>query len=155
MSFQNRFLADVALILSAPIILGSPASPQEPSDSLPLTQGTYWIYSGTIKWFDFTSNKRAIKSVRWKTEIERVFRHGDIVAAVVRGFPSDLDWSNGNPKPTEAILVRRGPSEIYLFGRRDLKPDLSRIEEPNDSLAGLVTIDDLLLHLPLHLHEKY
>jgi hypothetical protein len=140
---------------SGTVAMGSSAIPQEPSDSFPLSQGTYWIYSGTVNWFDFASNKEAIKSVRWKTEIERVFRHGDIVAAVVREFPSDLDWSEGNPKPTEAIMVRRGPSEIYLFGRRDLQPDLSRIEDPNDSLAGLLTVDDLLLKLPLHSHEKY
>jgi hypothetical protein len=151
MTMSPRALMLISLLIGTILIANPAGFPQDHDNSYPLSKGTYWIYRGRVRWFDFSLDKPASTSVVWRTEIEQVTVHGDMVAALVRGFPSELDWSNGHPKPMEAVILRRGLSEIYLVGA----PSLSRIGNPRDSLADLATTDNLLFRFPLHVREKY
>jgi hypothetical protein len=140
------------LLLSAALLSGSSAdAPQHP---FPLSKGTYWVYKGTVRWTHDNSNRVSETAVIWRTEILRFIQHGNVQAAIVRGFPTDLDWSNGKPEPSESLLIESGGS-FYLLGSGTFTDTLRRIEQPSDSPVGLLKDDDLFLKWPLVRGQKF
>jgi hypothetical protein len=87
-------------------------------------------------------------------EIRRFIQHGEVSAAVVSGFPTDLDWSNGKAQPWNSLLVEKS-GKFYLLGDDHFAEAVHRLEQPSDPLTGLLQDDDVFLHWPLQKGEKF
>ena len=120
-----------------------------------MSAGTYWIYRGIVRWTHENSTEVSETKVEWKTQIRRLIHHGEYSAAVVNGFPSDLNWSNGKPQPVDSLLIRFRDYKFYLVSAERLGEDLKRLENPQDSLQGMLDEDDLFLQLPLTKNKKF
>jgi hypothetical protein len=148
-------LAFVAILVSVWLVAGTAAQTPEPStDAFPMREGTHWIYRGIVRW----SNGReggAVSKVTWKTEVSKVIRRGPLFAAVINGFPSDLDLSDGDPKPGNSLLIRTGKEDYYLIGADAAQESIKTLGTRNASLDGLLNADDLFLHLPLKPGAKF
>jgi hypothetical protein len=140
------------LLLCAALLSGSSAdAPQHP---FPLSKGTYWVYQGTVRWTHDNSNRVSETKVTWRTEILRFIQHGDTSAAIVKGFPTDLDWSNGRPEPSDSLLVESG-GKFYLVPSERFTDTMHRLEQPSDSLTGLFSNDYPFLKWPLVPGQKF
>jgi hypothetical protein len=154
-SYCRRILAFAAILLSTWLAAGTAAQTQAPSpNAFPMSLGTSWVYRGIVHW----SNGRvggATTKVTWKTEVRKVIRRGRLLAAVISGFPSDLDLSDGDPKPGTSLLIRTSMEDYYLIGADAAQEGIKTLGASNASLDGLLNADDLFLHLPLKPGAKF
>jgi hypothetical protein len=128
---------------------------EKTEDPFPMSEGTSWIYRGVVRWTHENSDQVSETKVEWKTRIRRLIRHGEYSAAVVSGFPSDLNWSNGKPQPADSLLIRFSGDKFYLVSSERVEGDLKRLENSQDSLDGILDEDDLFLQLPLAKGKKF
>jgi hypothetical protein len=126
----------------------NPFPQRETADSFPLNEGTTWLYRGIVRWYDMETQKTVAAIVISRSEVVRVIRRNDLVAAVIKGFPPDLDWSEGQAPRGDWLIVRASTGELYLFGAEEVEQKLERLENPGDSLEGMLTVDDLFMKLP-------
>jgi len=124
------------------------------NDPFPMSEGTYWIYRGAVHSAGNQSGELVTK-VSWKTEVRKLIRRGNLNAAVINGFPSDLNWSDGNAKPGDSLLIRSGQDDYYLIGPDSAQQSIKTLEDSNASLDGLLSDDDLFLRLPLKQGAKF
>ena len=115
----------------------------ESSEVFPLVEGTSWVYQGTVRWYDFNSVKVAKTRVTWTTQVKRVTRHAHLTAAVINGFPWDLDWSDGDLQPSDALLLASDDGGYYVSQFDDIKDGVKRLADSNDSLQDLINPDDV------------
>jgi hypothetical protein len=132
-----------------------PAQNPEPPEVFPLAEGTSWVYQGTVRWFDFSSGKAVKTRVTWTTQVKRVTRRQHLTAAVINGFPWDLDWSDGHPQPIDALLLASDDGGYYESPLENVKDGVKRLADSSDSLQDLVDPDDILLQLPLAKGKKF
>jgi hypothetical protein len=149
---RSRHLLSFAAFLLLTWQMAAIAAPS--SDPFPMSKGTYWIYRGTVRWFNGREGGATTK-VTWKTEVQKVIRRGAFVAAVIKGFPSNLDWSDGDPKPGESLLIRTDKDDYYLLGADEAQEGIKTLRDSNTSVDGLLNADDLILHLPLKKGGKF
>jgi hypothetical protein len=128
---------------------GAPAS-----DPFPMRKGTHWIYRGTVRW-DNGREGGATTKVTWRTEVRKMIRRGPLVGAVINGFPADLDWSDGDPKRRDSLLVRTDKDRYYLLGSDEAQESIKKFEDSQTSADGLLNEDDLILRLPLKQGAKF
>jgi len=126
----------------------NPFPQRETADSFPLNEGTTWVYRGIVRWYDMEAQKTVGATVTSRSEVVRVIRRNNLVAAVIKGFPPDLDWSEGPAPRGDWLIVRTSTNELYLFGAEEVEQKLKRLENSDDSLSGMLTVDDLFLKLP-------
>jgi len=117
-------------------------------------QGTHWIYRGIVRWANGRAGG-AVTKVTWKTEIRKVIHRGNLLVAVVTGFPSELDLSDGDPKPGDSLLIRTSKDDYYLIGADAARESIKTLQDKNASLDGLLNADDLFLRLPLKKGAKF
>jgi hypothetical protein len=164
-SNRNRSLA-AAVVLLLPIVLASTllgASPDRSAGqtaapgpaAFPLSAGTTWVYQAVVRWSAPGSTATQERLIAWKMEVERVIPRGDVVAAVVKGFPRDLDNSKGDTKPTESFIIESSGAKFYWIPPASFKSTLARLENPADNLENLTTASELFLQLPLTLGDKF
>lgn len=106
-----------------------PLYAQQTGEFFPLSEGSYWIYEGTVKWGEGNDET---KSVKLKMEVIRRTINGAFEIAVIKGYPSDLCFYGNGPDE------KRGD---YLIALKDRKYYLIKIK--ND-LDGLLTNEALL-----------
>lgn len=119
-----------------------------------MAKGTTWTYKGTVRWTHDNSSVISTAQITWRTEIVRFVERGTVRAALFRGWPSDLDWSNGDLQPAESLLIESGGS-FYLIGQENLEDALSRIERPENDLKGIFRDSDIFLKWPLKAGDKF
>jgi hypothetical protein len=119
----------------------------------PLIAGTAWLYKGVVRSTSVGSNEVTTTLVEWRMEVRRVIQHGNVRAAIVNGFPADLDWSDGRPQPQDSLLME-SEGRFYLI-TNDLAESVRRLEQPSDDLAGLFREDTLILQWPLKANTKF
>lgn len=164
-SNRNRFPA-AAVVLLLPIILASALLGAGPDRSagqtaapgpaaFPLSAGTTWVYQAVVRWSAPGSTATQERLIAWKMEVERVIPRGDVVAAVVKGFPRDLDNSKGDTTPAESLIVETGAAKFYWIPPASFKSSLARLENPADKLENLTTASELFLQLPLAPGDKF
>jgi len=119
-----------------------------------LTPGTYWLYQGTVRWEEPEEEKPGSTDVTWKMAVQRVIRKKDVVAAVVTGFPADLDWSGGKAEARPWLIVENEKHEVYY---ENLGPeyDLSRLNGDDHIFDKFQVGDNLLLQWPLRIGAKF
>ena len=153
---MNYKLLGLLSLLSLPFALGaaSQTKPPETMEPFPMSVGTSWTYRGIVRW-SLSTGKVSETKVEWKTDILRIIRHGEYTGAVIRGFPGDLDWSYSHPNPTDSLLVRFGQEKFYLISEERFGSSLQMLENPIESLEGLLNDGDIFLQLPLAQGKKY
>jgi hypothetical protein len=124
------------------------------NNPFPMSAGTRWIYKGTVRWTSAGSNFVRETKVTWQTEVRRSFQHGEIRVAIISGFPSDLNWSEGKPEASQTLVVESG-GKFYRMPDSDFGESLRRLESPSDNLAGMLIDDNLFLKWPLNSGEKF
>ncbi len=123
--------------------------------SFAMQQGTFWVYRGTVRWYDMQLQKRVSSVVTSKCEVVRTM-HGDgFVAALMRGFPWDFDWSDGQADRHDWLVVETSAGDFHVLNNEALAKNLKRLENPSDSLQGILSDDDLFLRLPIKKGMKF
>jgi hypothetical protein len=163
-SIRNRF-PSAALVLLLPVLfaaalVGAPdrsaAQAAKPgAAAFPLSAGTTWVYQAVVRWSAPGSTATQEKLIAWKMEVERVIPRGNLVAAVVKGFPRDLDNSKGDTKPAESLIVESGGAKFYWIPPAAFSKVLARLENPADKLENLTADNEIFLQLPLERGNKF
>jgi hypothetical protein len=122
--------------------------------SFPLSEGTYWIYRGVVRW-THDINKVSETPVEWKMNVRKRVDRGDLSVAVVNGFLGDLDWSNGNPTREDSLIIQSAEGNLYLVGSEQVAIVLNRAQDSGDALAGVLKDDDQFLDPPLRKGKKF
>jgi len=148
-TIHNLKHASRALLLVCLLANSGSHGRQPGSDPFPMKEGTSWIYRGIVRWYDMQSQKRVASRVKSRSEVIRVIRRNGLVATVIRGFPADFDWSEGNVARSDLLFVRTEDDRLHWFTNgREIEEKLTRLTDPHDSLQGMLTEDDLLMKLP-------
>jgi len=142
------------LLLSA-VLSALAASERGPEPFFPIAEGTTWVYQGVVRWKRFGYEGAKEREVIWKMETGQVIRHGALVAAVLKGFPADLNWTTGNPDPRDSLLVVNGGSRYYFVNPLHFRSAWIRVQAELEPLKGLMTETDLLFQLPLTQGAKF
>jgi hypothetical protein len=154
LNFTMRTICLCILLLISSVAVARPQSPAGGEGSFPMAPGTRWVYQGLVRWDAGNSGEVSEKRVVWETSVVRVIRRGNLLAAIVEGFPSELDWSDGNPPRKDSLLIQSKDGGFYLIDEEDFAPSLKSLEDSHDDLHGLLVEDALILHLPLTQGEK-
>jgi formylglycine-generating enzyme required for sulfatase activity/murein DD-endopeptidase MepM/ murein hydrolase activator NlpD len=134
----------------------------KPEDFFPLTKGTYWIYSGVVKWQE--SAKDVEKTLTWKMEVVDTLIYDYLNVAIIKGHPSDLDWYGGENQDnylSHRLIVygsKDGLEKFFLFGVEqvgELATDKEKAIKRIIDNAGPDYNDDLFLELPLTIGKKF
>jgi hypothetical protein len=125
-----------------------------PDGFFPFRAGTYWVYQGTLRWYDYENDKAAGGNVHWKMTVERVIRRKGVVAAIVTGFPADLDWAAGASEPKPWLILENENHQIFY---ENLGPDydLSKLEGDDHVFDRFMVEDNYFLQWPLHQGAKF
>lgn len=142
------------LILTA-VLSALAGSERIPESFFPIAEGTAWVYQGVVRWGRYGSDDTREREVVWKMETGQVIRNGALVAAVLKGFPADLNWTTGNPDPRDSLLVVNGGNHYYFVNPLHFRSALIRVQAELEPLKGLMTETDLLFQLPLTQGEKF
>lgn len=132
----------------------SAQKPAGPSEFFPLNVGTYWLYKGTVRWDDPESEKPGSAEVSWKMTVERVIRRKGVVAAVITGFPADLDWSAGTAEPKPWLFIEDEQHRVFF---ENLGPDfaLSELNGDDHAFDKFMVYDNLFFQWPVHQGAKF
>lgn len=124
------------------------------NEFFPFHPGTYWVYKGTVTWHDDVNDKPGSAEVTWKMTVQRVIRKQQVVAAVVSGFPADLDWSGGTTEPKPWLIVEDADHHVYY---ENLGPDydLSKLNGDEHVFDKFLVDDNLFFQWPLHDGAKF
>lgn len=165
LSDRNGLMALAGLLLILLLFVAGPgrAAPPQPAAqaagriaaAFPLRPGTYWIYQAIARWGPADVSSPQEKLFNWKMEVDQVIHRGNLLAAVVTGFPRDLDRSHGDARPARSLIVEEGGSKFYWIPPASSANALARLKNPKDSLAGLTDADQIFLDLPLTDGKKF
>jgi hypothetical protein len=128
--------------------------PADASRFFPFSQGTYWVYKGTVRWYDNENDKPASADVTWKMSVEKVIRKQGVVAAVVKGFPGDLDWTAGTTEPKPWLMLEDEKHNVYY---ENLGPDfdLTKLNGDDHVFDRFMVEDNFFFHWPLMRGAKF
>jgi hypothetical protein len=139
-------------LLSTPLLSTQQSATTE--KFLPLTPGTWWLYSGSVTWADPETEKESQANVTLKMTVEKVIEMPDLTIAILSGFPRDLDWATGEVDAMPWLLIETSRHEVFL---NSLPPDFdyAKLEKDAASLDKLLSDDNLLFLWPLKKGMKF
>jgi hypothetical protein len=149
---KTLVLAMVCMLSVAP--LRGARSEAALTEFFPMKVGTYWVYEGTVGWYDFEKDQPATEKVSWRMSVHKVIHRNGVVAAVVTGFPADLDWSGGTAEPKQWLFLQDAKHQVHYV---NMGPDfdLSKYERGNESFDKFLVGDTLLFEWPLKKSAKF
>jgi hypothetical protein len=150
-----RMISPPAAVVLCGLLVASACADSTTPQSFPLTPGTYWIYRGLERYTVVGSNVVKMTRVTWRMSVERAIQREGLLAVVIRGFPGDLDWSDGHVKPSPSILFRTDDEKFYLSSASDTSLTLSQLGDPKFAVRGLLQEDDWFLQLPLAAGKRF
>ncbi len=121
----------------------------------PLVPGTEWVYRGFVRSWEKGSTVGRVTGVTWTMSVVRVVERDGISAVVVKGFPADLDWSDGHAEPQLSILVETPDAKFYMDSEWDTQSVLGQIDDPKYPLQDLARVDDWFMQLPLAAGQRF
>lgn len=147
--------AILSVVLLWGLLVLSARAGNDARQSFPLSPGTYWIYRGLVRSWVEGSSVGKVTDLTWKMSVVRVVERDGIAAAVVSGFPGDVDWSEGHAEPQISILVETPAPKFYLKGEFDTQSVIGQIDNSKYPLRDLIDADDLILQLPLSVGQRF
>jgi hypothetical protein len=150
---MKKFVCAIALCFMGFTALRA-QKPLAPNEFFPLTEGTYWVYKGKVRWYDFENGKPASADVTWKMSVMRVIRKPGVVAAIVTGFPGDLDWSAGTTEPKPWLILEDEKHQIFY---ENLGPDfdLSKLNGDDRVFDKFLVEDNFFFQWPIRQGAKF
>jgi hypothetical protein len=150
---MNRLLCAIVLCMTGLALPHQQAAPT-PGEFFPFHAGTYWVYKGTVGWYDYENDKPASEEVTWKMTVEKVIRKNGVVAAIVSGFPSDLDWTAGSTEAKPWLIIEDYKHEVYY---ENLGPgfDLTKFDGDDSVFNKFMVQDNLFFQWPLRQGAKF
>jgi hypothetical protein len=141
-------------LLFCPLLGAQKPAPADSSEFFPFSVGTYWVYKGTVRCDDPEEERPGSADVTWKMAVQRVIRKKGVVAAVVTGFPADLDWSAGTTEPKPWLILETDKHQVYYL---NLGPDfdLAKLNGDDQVFDKFLVVDNLLLEWPLKQDAKF
>jgi len=141
-------------ILFCAMLSAQKPTPADANEFFPFSVGTYWVYKGTVRWDDPEEEKPGSAEVTWKMTVQRVIRKKGVVAAVVTGFPADLDWSAGTTEPKPWLILETEKHQVYYL---NLGPDfdLAKLNGDDQVFDKFLVVDNLLFEWPLKQDAKF
>ena len=143
-----------AVLLCVALALSARAG-ENAQQVFPLSPGTFWIYHGLVRSWTEGSSVGKVSDVTWKMSVVRVVKREGITAAIVSGFPSDLDWTEGQATPQRSMLVGTVDARFYFDSPWDTNLVNSLIDAPKYPLEELARPDEWILQLPLSAGERF
>jgi hypothetical protein len=116
-AIASLLLALLMLFATRPIAAQQAALIQQ---FLPLTAGTWWLYSGTVTWSDQQTEKESHANVTLKMTVEKVIQKPEFTIAILSGFPRDLDWATSEVAAMPWLLIETKRHEVFV---NSLPPD--------------------------------
>lgn len=119
-----------------------------------LTQNTYWVYRGTVAWFDQQTEKEVQANVTLKMTIQKVIQRPEFTIAILSGFPGDANWTTGEVEAMPWLLIETKRHEVFLDS---MPPDFDypKLEKEGTSFEKLLSEDNLLFRWPLKKGMKF
>lgn len=114
-----------------------------------MAKGTYWVYTGPVKWTSADSYEVQEQVMTWKMEVTDVFQRDSIRVAVVKGHPSDLVFYDEDRTPGDYLIVNVNDQKYYLLSDERAQAALKRFKDSQDGLVDFVDDSELWLDLPL------
>lgn len=145
----------LALLLLGTGLFATAKVGEEARRGFPLQQGTEWVYRGLVRSPEEDSTVGKVTGVTWKMSVVRTVERDGVVAAIVSGFPSDLNWSEGQAKPQISLLLRTGDAKFYLHSEWNTQSVLDQLDSPKYPLRELADAVDWILQLPLAEGRKF
>ena len=135
-------------------LLSAQKPPADSGEFFPFSVGTYWVYKGTVRWGDPEEEKPSSADVTWKMTVQHVIRKKGVVAAVVTGFPADLDWSAGTTEPKPWLILETEKHQVYYL---NLGPDfdLAKLNGDDHVFDRDLAVDNLFFEWPLKPGAKF
>lgn len=155
MNFQLAFRQLCAMAALTLIVAGSGQSEPAREHFMPLTPGTYWRYEGTVTWFNSEQDKPVSSPVSWKMTVEQVVHRPELTAAVISGYPGDLDWSAGDVSPKPMLLVESAQHQVFLSALMSANVHLPDGQSDSDFFKKFMEQDNLLFQWPLRKGQKF
>jgi hypothetical protein len=153
---KNIDMRTLVLAIALAVAALCAAAQRDPSaDPFPLKEGTYWVYQGLVRYDEAGNENGAEAKVTWRMEIVRVLRRDDAKAAIVNGFPGDLDWSDGSAKPSESMVVSTNDGKVYFIDADRAAAAEQKFEDTHVALKNFLEDDDLWFEMPLAVGKKF
>jgi hypothetical protein len=153
----GRTISCVALlcILAVPF-LALPRDTKSAESFFPLVEGAYWVYGGSVTWFNQDKQADVQATVSLKMSVEKVYRKENAIFAVLEGFPSDLNFSDGEVKRSQWVLIEKqnGKQRVFLHELDSTMP-LPTAQNPGNAFDSFMTDDDLLFEWPMTRRDKF
>jgi hypothetical protein len=125
------------------------------ADPFPFKEGTYWVYQGVVRYDEAGNENGTEAKVNWRMEIVRVLHRDDAKAAIVKGFPDELNWSTGSPAPRESLLVLTNDAKVYRIDADRAAVAEQKFKDTHAALQDFLEDDDLWFLLPLAQGKKF
>jgi hypothetical protein len=150
---MKKIVTGLVCVLCASVGLQAQDTPS-PAEFFPMKVGTYWVYEGTVRYQDPEREEPTAEKVSWRMTVDKVMHREGLIAAVVTGFPADLDWSGGTAQPKQWLILEDAKQRVHYL---DLGPgfDLAKYEKGNASFDKFLVDDSLLFEWPLKKGAKF
>jgi hypothetical protein len=128
-------------------------------DVFPMQKGDAWTYSGTVRWTPLNSRRARTAPITWKSEVVNTIERGNLRAALLKGFVSDLAWwdPDSGKTPRDWLLVR-WEDRYYLLKDRDATDVFSQLQksggDPTQPVQAVLK-ENIFFVLPLKVGGKY
>jgi hypothetical protein len=144
----------VLAIVLAPGVFFAGAQTDSSTDPFSFTEGTFWVYQGLVR-YEAGSENGAEAKVKWRMEIVRVLHRVDAKAAIVKGFPDELNWSTGSAAPRASLLVLTNDGKVYRIDADGAAAAEQKFKDTHAALRDFLEDDDLWFQLPLARGKKF
>jgi hypothetical protein len=121
----------------------------------PLVPGTEWVYRGLVRSSEEGSTVGKVTGVTWKMSVVRTVEREGVLAAIVSGFPGDLNWSDGHAEPQRSLLLRTEDAKFYLKSEWVTQSALDQLDNPKYPLRELIDPDDWIFQMPLAAGKRF
>src|SRR5581483_4904884 len=147
-------LASALLVLSARTAVAK--------DGFPMAAGDEWVYRGTL-----TRNAHAPgcegseckvvvtrTALRWTMKVTAVSSVDDLRTALLAGYPGDLIWLQGEPRPGAWLIVRDKAGRYFLLDEVNGEPLADIMNDP-DKLKSRLDESKVILQWPFPDNKRF
>jgi hypothetical protein len=149
---MNRRIIVTAIILVAIVVMSVPqpmrAADPQPA-GWPLARGAYWVYAGSVTWFNTDTQEEVEESVTWRVEVTDVVQRDHVTGYVLKGSLDDLAAYESGATPADHVIIQVGVDKFYA-SNGDAITRLKAGDSADDALVGLIMPELQLLDLPLY-----
>jgi hypothetical protein len=123
-------------------------APLKSDQIFPLNKGNQWVYEADIKYHEKKTDSLMDQKIEWTMEVVDTIHNGPYIAAVIKGFPTDLIWYEGKAERSNCVLLQDN-NKIYFCTSDSIDTLISYLRKGTDSLVNLRISGEMLFEFPL------